>query len=370
METLTLQDKYINSVLAELAYINFEKDKNTNQINADKIINKVSSIEEFSIEDAKKIFGILEQKDDNTKNIIKLNDEIHYKFNKSKGYEIVATTNDYDIGKFSSFDGILFKNRENGQLTIAVRGTDFFNDPLKDLVIADGSLTISGTALFQDMSMQNFYNILKDDGLIPQNHKINLTGHSLAGGLIQKFVLHNQDIVNQAYTYNAPGLGGAKAEILNSLGVLPDNIPNDKIRNIILGDGYELISGMGVMIGDVEYINGFDGLNPKEQHSIHTIRNIYQKQINFVLQYNISSSDILQYDKKYVGVYGKIYEIILSHEKKILLVPNKDKSYNKYELTPKIYTIDGNVKEYSVKSYDKEGNLVYPYEDEKRDKRT
>lgn len=90
--------------------------------------------------------------------------------------------------------------------------------------------------------MQTFYDTLRSEGLIQPNQTINLAGHSLDGALVQWFVLNNPEAVNHAYTYNSPGIGGAKAEILNLLGIVPDNIPNDKVTNIILSDGVELVS--------------------------------------------------------------------------------------------------------------------------------
>jgi len=356
MATITLEDKYVNSVLSDLAYIDFKKNMSANEI-----LEKVSSFENFSLKDKQNFFGITEKYDEVTGELIKINGQVQYEFT-DKGYEIVASTDDYGVGNFSSYTGLLVKNRETGQLTISGRGTDFANDPIGDLLVADGSLTSNGSAIFQDISMQTFYDTLRSEGLIQPNQTINLAGHSLDGALVQGFVLNNPEAVNHAYTYNSPGIGGAKAEILNLLGIVPDNIPNDKVTNIILSDGVELVSGMGVMVGDVEYVSGFDGWNPVSQHSITTVRNIFQEQRELAIGNGVSPKDIIKFDNTSLeGGYGNIVKLILSNDNQIYLVKNETQNYNKYELEPQTYNADGSVKEYGVKVYDSQGNLTYEH---------
>jgi len=356
MATITLEDKYVNSVLSDLAYIDFKKNMSANEI-----LEKVSSFENFSLKDKQNFFGITEKYDEVTGELIKINGQVQYEFT-DKGYEIVASTDDYGVGNFSSYTGLLVKNRETGQLTISGRGTDFANDPIGDLLVADGSLTSNGSAIFQDISMQTFYDTLRSEGLIQPTQTINLAGHSLDGALVQGFVLNNPEAVNHAYTYNSPGIGGAKAEILNLLGIVPDNIPNDKVTNIILSDGVELVSGMGVMVGDVEYVSGFDGWNPVSQHSITTVRNIFQEQRELAIGNGISPKDIIKFDNTSLeGGYGNIVKLILSNDNQIYLVKNETENYDKYQLEPQTYNADGSVKEYGVKVYDSQGNLTYEH---------
>lgn len=89
MATITLEDKYVNSVLSDLAYIDFKKNMSANEI-----LEKVSSFENFSLKDKQNFFGITEKYDEVTGELIKINGQVQYEFT-DKGCEIVASTDDY-----------------------------------------------------------------------------------------------------------------------------------------------------------------------------------------------------------------------------------------------------------------------------------
>ena len=146
---------------------------------------------------------------------------------------------------------------------ISVRGTElaFSFDSMKDL-LSDVALGISGYTYGQQVALEAFYHRLitpvSEGGLgkLSPTEKFDMTGHSLGGFDVQVFTLKHPDVINHAYTYNAPGLGGMTAEKLSLFGILPDQINNSKITNVIASDSLTLIAGFGVMAGEIVEIPG------------------------------------------------------------------------------------------------------------------
>lgn len=163
----------------------------------------------------------------------------------------------------TGFSATLFKEVATGNKIISVRGTElaFSFDSMKD-ILSDVALGTSGHAYGQQVALEAFYRRLITPvsqggvGKLSPTEKFDITGHSLAGFDVQVFTLKHPVIINHAYTYNAPGLGGMTAEKLSLLGILPDQINNSKITNVIASDSLTLIAGFGVMAGEIVEIPG------------------------------------------------------------------------------------------------------------------
>ncbi|MGE3613670.1 MAG: hypothetical protein AB7G20_09380 [Sulfurimonas sp.] len=178
-------------------------------------------------------------------------------------YRVLATSQQYGIGNISNFDAVLFEEYDNnnptGKKVIAIRGSQ----EAWDYVVDIAELTLNGGIISQTTSMENFYQTLINDGKLSATEHIDVTGHSLGGFLAQDFTAHHADIVDKAYTYNAPGYGGSKAEILDKLGIIDPYLASSKIINIYAKEGWSATAGLGVLLGDVLAISidGAEGAN-------------------------------------------------------------------------------------------------------------
>ena len=183
--------------------------------------------------------------------------------NFANRFKVLATSQEYGIGNVSSFDAVLFGELDTqGNVVkkiLAIRGSQEFIDYIVDIE----ELALHGTIISQTSSMEDFYQALVNDGKLSATEHIDVTGHSLGGFLAQDFTAHHSDIVNQTYTYNAPGYGGAKAEILDKLGILDPYLASSKIINIYAKEGWNATAGLGVLLGDVlaVSIDGAEGAN-------------------------------------------------------------------------------------------------------------
>ncbi len=285
-----------NALKANASYADLSKNTSANEYMDQLYGNKKQEIkgQGFTINQAKAFAGVTEQRDENNQ-IVRdpKTKEIQYVFEtkdkldsdgnkienpitgktvqeRSKGYSIQASSSDYNIGNLSGFDAVLLKNNETGELTLSIRGTSSLMD-----IIADAQLGKDGTAYFQEISMNNFYDKLIEEGVVTSSDKLTVTGHSLGGFLAQKFTIDHPDVVDHTYTYNAPGIGGLASEILQLLGVLPENIPHDKITNITTDGFISLFEDLGINIGskDVEIGGG-------NSHLILTIVSILQSALD------------------------------------------------------------------------------------------
>ncbi|MDD5387636.1 MAG: hypothetical protein PHQ22_10625 [Sulfuricurvum sp.] len=171
-------------------------------------------------------------------------------------YVVLATSAEYGIGSINGFDAVLFGEVDaQGNIinkVMAIRGTDGIIDGIVDVVELSGF----GTVISQTKSMENFYNALVADNTLGAQEQITLTGHSLGGFIAETFTAKHSDIVDHAYTYNAPGIGGVKGELLKLLGILPDTIDTSKVTNIAASDFLTIIAKFGVMVGDTVEIPG------------------------------------------------------------------------------------------------------------------
>ena len=106
----------------------------------------------------------------------------------------------------SGFSATFFYNKESKEYTLAIRGTEFNLDQIKDL-INDYHIGTNNDDLDkvieQYFDMLLFYEetikpLMQEKGIT----RINVVGHSLGGYLTQLFALSYSHIINEVYTYN------------------------------------------------------------------------------------------------------------------------------------------------------------------------
>ena len=166
--------------------------------------------------------------------------------NFSNRYEVLATSTQYGIGDLSSFDAVLFLDHDTGKKILAIRGSQEVTD-----YVVDAGLGISGLVYGQNVSLNNFYDALISDNKLSLTDKVDVTGHSLGGYLAQLFTASHSYAVDNAYTYNAPGIGGLNQELQELFGLKNQSDYNDKITNLYAENGSEFVAGLGVMLGNI-----------------------------------------------------------------------------------------------------------------------
>ena len=117
---------------------------------------------------------------------------------KIAGYTIVDSYTDPTTG----YSGVLFKDNVTGKYTIANRGTEMTSP--EDL--GDDVTLYNQQVPEQFASLSTFMKQLIDSGTIKQTDDITMSGHSLGGALTQMGTAAYSDYVDQAYTYNSPGV--------------------------------------------------------------------------------------------------------------------------------------------------------------------
>ena len=164
------------------------------------------------------------------------------------------------------FSATLFLDKTTNQKVLAVRGTNDF----LDLIIADGLILAGAATLIEPQytALKDYYLQLKDELKILPGEQIAVAGHSFGGFLAQLFSVDQAANVSQTFTYNAPGIGGAVAQLLESLGITSANIPLAQITNIISKNGFSATAGLGTQLGAVANIFIEASLNPFHNHSI------------------------------------------------------------------------------------------------------
>jgi pimeloyl-ACP methyl ester carboxylesterase len=187
-----------------------------------------------------------------------------------KGYTLLAHTPNDPVTGFSA---TVFRSNETGKITIAFRGTDGGLD-----IVEDGFLAVEGYARDQIYSLYNYVQRLlapaetsvaqwvrsetfdpagdvviswaltgTADGLgvIPAGAQVDVTGHSLGGHLAMAASRLFPTLVDQVYTYNAPGFtnNAAVNDFFASLGGTPA-FPAADITNLYADAGSEIITGL------------------------------------------------------------------------------------------------------------------------------
>ena len=126
-----------------------------------------------------------------------------------KTWEII----DHKANTSSGFSATLMKHKKTGEFTLSFRSTESKQsidggDVERDSGNgANGQIADLGFAYAQLLDMEDYYQQLKDQGHIPADTGINITGYSLGGHLAQVFTrLHYNEIIH-TYTINGAGFG-------------------------------------------------------------------------------------------------------------------------------------------------------------------
>jgi len=166
----------------------------------------------------------------------------------NSGYQV----QDYYTDPATGLAAMLISD-STGHKTLTVRGTD---DPVFD-VLAD-TIIAAGLVSEQSTSLENYYNSLKNQGMIAEGELITVDGHSLGGALAQVFTADHLDAVDHAYSINGPGVGGPFADLY------PDeNFEGYPITNLISVD---LFGQYGIQLGEIVRI-------PVRGHAISNVTN-------------------------------------------------------------------------------------------------
>ncbi len=165
----------------------------------------------------------------------------------------------------NGFSATLFQNNQTGQKTLAIRGSDNLTDYLTDVV----DVAVLGGTFGQEQytSLNNFYQQLITQGMLSSSENFSVTGHSLGGFLAQAFSVDHSGTVAQTYTYNAPGIGGAIAEVLSWLGVTNTNVAVSNMTNI-QAFGLSATAGLGTLLGNVQEVFTEVQNNPLNNHKL------------------------------------------------------------------------------------------------------
>ena len=188
-------------------------------------------------------------KDENGNEIKDDNGNIKYNIMPPQGYKELNSKD------YLGFQATLYQDTKTGEKILAIRGTDAevsFNG--LDDINNDILLTLfGGNAQLNDL--ERYYEELIDNGFLSPNEKITVAGHSLGGFLTQYFSVVHNDIVDNAYTFNAPGLGGI-AENLSGM-IVGKNLKNiGNITNVIAKDGLSATNILGTHAGEEVKVSG------------------------------------------------------------------------------------------------------------------
>ena len=165
------------------------------------------------------------------------------------------------ISTFSDNTGLtatLFQKTGSTEKILAIAGTNGPLDFLTDII----DVAVLGTTALQAQytALQNYYIQLQDELKLLPGEQFTVTGHSLGGFLAQAFSVDHADTITHAYTYNAPGIGGIVAQVLELMGVTSTNITTPLVTNIQAQAGPSATAGLGTLLGTREnvFIEGTD----------------------------------------------------------------------------------------------------------------
>ena len=130
-------------------------------------------------------------------------------------------------------------------------------------VRALNSSTLTRLSLANDVGLPSLVD--SNVSAIPFGVPLIVTGHSLGGHLALLFGRMFPDVVDQIYTYNAPGIGRQGRLALGWLG-LPE-VPGQRVVNVIAGAGIDVVSGIAVKPGETVRIFTESG-SPIYEHSV------------------------------------------------------------------------------------------------------
>lgn len=124
-------------------------------------------------------------------------------------YQIV----DHHANDATGFSATLMRDTTNGQYTLSFRsleyqdqaqGGDWERDGQGG---AAGEIAGAGFALGQLVSMERYYEELKNSGTLPAGATLNVTGYSLGGHLATVFTELHSNEINHTYIFNGAGVG-------------------------------------------------------------------------------------------------------------------------------------------------------------------
>jgi pimeloyl-ACP methyl ester carboxylesterase len=162
------------------------------------------------------------------------------------------------------FSATLFERE--GQKYLAIRGT---NDVID--VFIDFGVFIGTGAVDQYQALETYYAGLITRGKLSTADELIVTGHSLGGFLTQGFAVDHPEVITQAFTYNAPGLGGISAQILEALGITSSNVSVSPVTNLRAEPGLLATASLGTVLGSIQPILIEANLDPIHNHSIITL---------------------------------------------------------------------------------------------------
>ena len=140
----------------------------------------------------------------------------------------------------------MFENLSTHERILSVRGTDDPYDIATDVisVAALGSTRNQG----QYQSLRTKVQEWVASGVLPAHFSV--TGHSLGGFLAIGLALEFPQLVEHAYLYNAPGIGGLTgrtsiAEIARAYHISGASVDPAKFTNLRAKPGTSLVAGLG-----------------------------------------------------------------------------------------------------------------------------
>jgi len=113
----------------------------------------------------------------------------------------------------TGFSATLIQERGTNNFTLSFRSTEYQpqtsgGDRARDGFGADAEISVGGGfAVGQLLAMENYYQSLKDSGLLPAGAVLNVTGYSLGGHLATVFTELHTDEITHTYTFNGAGRG-------------------------------------------------------------------------------------------------------------------------------------------------------------------
>jgi Ca2+-binding RTX toxin-like protein len=143
-------------------------------------------------------------------------------------YQII----DHHANDATGFSATLMRDTQTGEYTLSFRSLEYQNqidggDWERDgQGGAAGEIAGAGFALGQLVSMERYYQELKNSGTLPAGATLNVTGYSLGGHLATVFTELHAAEVQHTYTFNAAGRGLVG-------GVTPVVTETDRIRQLI-----------------------------------------------------------------------------------------------------------------------------------------
>ncbi len=200
----------------------------------------------------------------------------------SQGFRVLSQRTDPG-GLFSTgFSATLFRNRQTGEKILAIRGVE--PTTTADLITSVNIALIGQRGFsFQYNALKQYYQQLISQNLLGANEQFSIAGHSLGGWLGASFATdaifrnaqgQDRNIIQNVYTYNAPGYNGAFGQLLAALGVASPVVNTtvaSKVTNLI-AQGTSLIAGFGQLIGPPNPTGVFiENNRAVHDHSINTL---------------------------------------------------------------------------------------------------